>query len=151
MIPRKKILIVDDDKMVLALLTFILERENFELSVAKDGNEGSEAVNTQNPDLIIMDVMLPYKSGFEVISLAKKTHKDIPILVLTTLGRVDLTLRDAEALGVAHVLSKPFNANELLSWIHSLLKRPEEVKITKKSGKTAMAQKHPSTYPATNQ
>ncbi|MEO1012346.1 MAG: response regulator transcription factor [Bacteroidota bacterium] len=151
MIARKKILIVDDDNMIIALLTFILERENFELSIAKDGNEGAEAVKTQNPDLIIMDVMLPYKSGFEVISLAKKTHTDIPILVLTTLGRVDLTLRDAEALGVAHVLSKPFNAHELLSWIHLLLKKPEEFKIARKSGKTAITQKHPSTYTATDQ
>ncbi|MEM9143098.1 MAG: response regulator [Bacteroidota bacterium] len=142
MIQRKKILIVEDNSMVIALLRHILEKENFELQIVNDGNEGILAVGTPNLDLIIMDVMLPYRSGFEVISHAKKVNREVPIIILSSLGRVDNTIRDANNLGVFQVLSKPFSATELLSRIHFLMDQ-KPFKEPKKTG----APKRPHTAP----
>ena len=110
---KKRVLIVEDDEMVIKLLQFILEKEGFELIIARDGNEGADAVKTANPDLILMDIMLPYKSGLEVISLAKKELNEVPIIVLSSLGQVEQTIDAAVRLGVSEVIAKPFMVDDL--------------------------------------
>ncbi|WP_273568608.1 response regulator transcription factor [Maribacter halichondriae] len=120
---KKRILIVEDDEMVITLLKILLEKEGFQLVVARDGNKGAEAVQNIKPDLILMDIMLPYKSGMEVISIAKKKYKEIPIIVLSALGQVEQTIDEAMRIGVADVIAKPFVVDKLLSRIRTLLKK----------------------------
>ena len=114
---KKRILIVEDDEMAITLLQLLLEKEGFELVIARDGNQGTEALKTANPDLILMDIMLPYKSGMEVISIAKKNLKDVPIIVLSYLGKVNQTNEEALRLGVSDVIAKPFVVPKLIAKI----------------------------------
>jgi|TARA_R110002051_G_scaffold88179_3_gene155391 two-component system response regulator VicR len=114
---KKRILIVEDDEMAIKLLQLLLEKEGFELVIARDGNQGTEALKTANPDLILMDIMLPYKSGMEVISIAKKNLKDVPIIVLSYLGKVNQTNEEALRLGVSDVIAKPFVVPKLIAKI----------------------------------
>lgn len=118
---KKKILIVEDDNMVVNIVTYLLEKEGFDILVAKDGNEGAKAIESEKPDLILMDIILPYKSGLEVTSLAKQKSPKTPIIVISSLGLIDETIQEARDLGVAAVFSKPFLPYELVDKIKSIL------------------------------
>ena len=118
---KKRILIVEDDEIVIKLLQFLLEKEGFELVIARNGNQGTEALQTAKPDLILMDIMLPYKSGMEVISIAKKKLKEVPIIVLSSIGKVEQTIDEALLLRVSDVIAKPFAVGNLMEKIKSLL------------------------------
>jgi two-component system response regulator VicR len=83
----KKILIVDDEKNIVDILSFILKKEGYEIITAYDGKEGLEAALTKSPDLVLLDVMLPYMDGFEVCGEIRKKDKLLPIIMLTAPGR----------------------------------------------------------------
>lgn len=118
---QRNILIVEDDGLVVNILKHLLEKEGFKTIIARDGNEGAEAVENSTPDLIIIDLMLPYQSGLEVASLALKKNKNVPIIVVSSLGLIDDTIKAALALGVHSVVSKPFAPAELLHLIIKVL------------------------------
>jgi two-component system response regulator VicR len=118
---QKKILIVEDDEMVIKLLQLLLQKEGFELVIARDGNQGTEALQNTKPDLILMDIMLPYKTGMEVISIAKKKLKHVPIIVLSSIGNVEQTIDEALLLSVSDIMAKPFAADKLIAKIKLLL------------------------------
>lgn len=114
---QKKILIVEDDGLVVNILKHMLEKEGFETIIARDGNEGAAAVENSDPDLIIMDLIIPYQSGLEVASLSLKKNKNVPIIVVSSLGLIDDTIKAALALGVHSVMSKPFAPSKLVNRI----------------------------------
>lgn len=118
---KKRILIVEDDEIVIKLLQFLLEKEGFELVIARNGNQGTRALQTSNLDLILMDIMLPYKSGMEVISIAKKKLMDVPIIILSSVGKVEQTIDEAVLLSVSDVIAKPFVVGQLIGKIKLLL------------------------------
>jgi DNA-binding response OmpR family regulator len=118
----KKILIIEDDRLISSLVQFRLKKDGYETLLVQDGNEGVNAIDSWLPDLIITDVMMPFKSGIEVIHHAKKSQPDTPIIVLSSLGEEEQVVLEAFNLGVADFIPKPFNPNELAIRVKRLLK-----------------------------
>jgi len=118
----KKILIIEDDKLISSLVQFRLKKDGYETHLVCDGNEGILAIDSLNPDLIITDVMMPFRSGIEIIHHAKKTRPDTPIIVLSSLGEEEQVVLEAFNLGVADFIPKPFNPNELAIRVKRVLK-----------------------------
>lgn len=110
----KKILIIEDDKMIKTILQFMLNREGYQTDFAIDGKEGMEKLNTFNPDAVITDVMLPYLSGIEIVSLSKKLNPNRPVFVVSSLGNESVTVEKAIEQGANEILSKPFNPEDIL-------------------------------------
>ncbi|SHO60189.1 response regulator transcription factor [Algoriphagus zhangzhouensis] len=118
----KKILIIEDDLLISSLVQFRLKKDGYETVLVKDGNEGIDAIDHQNPDLIITDVMMPFRSGIEIIHHAKKNHPEVPIIVLSSLGEEEEVVLEAFNLGVVDFIPKPFNPNELAIRVKRVLR-----------------------------
>lgn len=119
---KKKILIVEDEPDIAESLQARLGLEGFDVILAPDGKAGVEKARAEKPNLIIMDVMLPLVNGYEACKLIRqgKETKDIPVLFLTALPRVD----DAEAAfeaGGNDFLNKPFTDDRLLQKVRKFL------------------------------
>jgi two-component system response regulator VicR len=117
----KKILLIEDDLLISSLVEFRLNKEGYETILVKDGNEGIHVINTQNLDLIITDVMLPFKNGIEIIHHARKEKPHTPIIVLSSLGEEEAVVLEAFNLGVSDFIPKPFNPNELAMRVKRIL------------------------------
>jgi two-component system response regulator VicR len=116
-----KILIAEDDTLMRKILKLILQKEGYQVISAKDGSTAIEKILLFNPDLVITDIILPFRSGLEIISLTKENFKNIPIIVVSVLGEEKETVIEAFTLGADDFISKPFNANELLIRVKRLL------------------------------
>lgn len=133
-----KLLVVDDLITNVQLLKVVLKKQGFEVATAGGGQEALEKVKSENPDLILLDVMMPDIDGFEVARILKKDpeHKDIPIIFLTALSTSEDMLRGSAAGGSDYV-PKPFKREVLLARIdyqlrmlnatRALLRRTEEL------------------------
>lgn len=117
----KKILLIEDDALISSLVEFRLKKDGYEMFLAQDGNAGMREIEENEFDLIITDVMIPFKSGLEIIHFAKKMKPDTPIIVLSSLGDEEKTVIEAFHLGVTDFMSKPFNPNELAIRIKRVL------------------------------
>ncbi len=117
----KKILLIEDDMLISSLVEFRLNKEGYETILVKDGNEGIHAINTQKLDLIITDVMIPFKNGIEIIHHARKERPQTPIIVLSSLGEEEAVVLEAFHLGVSDFIPKPFNPNELAIRVKRIL------------------------------
>lgn len=118
----KKILLIEDDLLISSLVQFRLKKDGYETLIVQDGNEGVKAIDSWLPDLIITDVMMPFKSGIEVIQFSKKNYPEIPIIVLSSLGEEEQVVIEAFNLGVEDFVPKPFNPNELAIRVKRVLK-----------------------------
>lgn len=118
----KKILIADDEPNILISLEFLMKREGYAVVLARDGQEALDAVLRERPDLVLLDVMMPLKSGFDVCHevRANETVKDTPIVMLTAKGR-DTDVAKGLALGASAYMTKPFSTRELVQKVQSLL------------------------------
>lgn len=117
----KKIMIIDHDEMTIEILKFILKREGYKISIAKDGINALERISTIMPDLVITNIIVPLKSGLEIISYIKQNFKTIRVVALSALGEEENTVEEAFELGVDDFIAKPFNPNELLLRIKRFL------------------------------
>jgi DNA-binding response OmpR family regulator len=119
---KKKILIADDEPNIVVSLEFVLAREGFEVAVARDGEEALARAATFRPDVILLDVMMPRKSGFEVCEAlrADPALADLIIVMLTAKGR-DTEVARGLAIGADAYVTKPFSNKDLLARIGSLL------------------------------
>ena len=117
-----KILIVDDEKNIVDILTYNLEKEGYEVEAAYDGREGLEAARTCAPDLILLDVMLPYMDGFEVCGEIRKTDRLTPIIMLTAREEERDKVYGLE-LGADDYITKPFSVRELLARVKTNVRR----------------------------
>ncbi|WP_428228822.1 response regulator transcription factor [Flavobacterium sp.] len=117
----KKIMIIDHDDMTIEILKFILKREGYKISIAKDGINAIERIPTIMPDLVITNIIIPLKSGLEIISHIKQNFKNIRVVALSALGEEENTVEEAFELGVDDFIAKPFNPNELLLRIKRFL------------------------------
>jgi len=118
-----RILVVDDEPALVATLTYALERENFEVSVAVDGEAAVEAALSEAFDLVLLDLGLPKLTGTEACRRIR-ARSGVPIIMLTAKdSSVDLVL--GLEVGADDYVTKPFSAVELLSRIHALLRRRE--------------------------
>lgn len=118
----KKILIIEDDLLISSLVQFRLKKDGYETLLVSDGNEGVKAIDSYYPDLIITDVMMPFRSGIEIINHARRTQPDIPIIVLSSLGEEEQVVLEAFNLGVSDFIPKPFNPNELAIRVKRVLR-----------------------------
>lgn len=111
---NNKILIIEDDKIIKNIIEFLLKKEGYQIEFAEDGLIGLEKINSFLPDLIITDIMLPYKSGLEITSYSKANFPDVPVIIISSLGKEDLTVIEAFKLGADDLIAKPFNPIELV-------------------------------------
>ncbi len=118
----KKILIADDEQNIVISLEFLMKREGFEVIVANDGDEAVQRIRSDHPDLVLLDVMMPKKSGFEVCQEVKADPAlaGVRILMLTAKGR-DTEVAKGLALGADAYMTKPFSTKELVEKVRSML------------------------------
>ncbi len=122
----KKILIVDDEINMVTGLKDNLEFEGFETDTAYDGNSGLAKITGNQYDLILLDVMLPGMSGFDICKAARKLGVDTPVILLTAKGEeIDKVL--GLELGADDYITKPFSLRELLARIKAILRRVPEL------------------------
>jgi DNA-binding response OmpR family regulator len=116
------LLIADDEPNILISLEFLMKREGYNVKLARDGQEAVDAIIEHRPHLVLLDVMMPKKSGFEVCQevRAHDQVKDTCILMLTAKGR-DTDVAKGLALGVNAYMTKPFATKELVEKVKSLL------------------------------
>jgi two-component system alkaline phosphatase synthesis response regulator PhoP len=117
-----KILVVDDDAFIRRPLEFILRAEGFEPCIAIDGNACLDAVARERPDLIILDVMMPGRDGFELCKTLKsdRAYSHIPIILLSARGQEHDRERGL-CLGAADYMTKPYSPSELLRRVREIL------------------------------
>lgn len=118
----KKILIADDEQNIVISVEFLLKREGFAVSVAGDGEEALAKVRAERPDLVILDVMMPKRNGFDVCQDIRNDPdlKDTRVLMLTAKGR-DTEMAKGLALGADNYMTKPFSTKDLVAAVKKLL------------------------------
>lgn len=119
---QKKVLIVDDDPNIVVTLEYLMQKEGYQVATAQDGEDGLTQATAFHPDLILLDVVMPKKSGYEVCqalrSEAGQTHTKI--LMLSARSR-DTDIAKGLALGANAYMTKPFSTKDLTARVHSLL------------------------------
>ncbi len=118
----KRVLIVDDEPNIVISVEFLMKREGFAVSVARDGEEALECIRAERPDLVILDVMMPKLNGFEVCETVRADPQlaGIRILMLTAKGR-ETEMRKGISLGADAYIAKPFSTRDLVDRVKSLL------------------------------
>ncbi|MDD4859310.1 MAG: response regulator transcription factor [Dehalococcoidales bacterium] len=118
-----KILVVDDEKRIVEIVKAYLEREGYQVIAAYDGKTGLELARRQSPDLIVLDLMLPGVSGWDVCRILRK-ESEVPIIMLTARDEVTDKIIGLE-MGADDYLTKPFDPKELVSRVRAILRRAE--------------------------
>ncbi|WP_028643870.1 response regulator transcription factor [Nocardioides sp. URHA0020] len=121
-VPRPRVLVVDDDKAVRESLRRSLEFNGYDVSLAADGAEALAGIANTDPDVVVMDVMMPRLDGLEATRALRKAGNDLPILVLTARDAVGDRVEGLDA-GADDYLTKPFALQELLARLRALLRR----------------------------
>jgi two-component system chemotaxis response regulator CheY len=117
-----KILIVDDDKLIVSALSIRLRAEGHQVRSAYDGASAVEEAKFSQPDLIIMDINLPFSSGLKAVRQIREgtSLKDTPVIFLTA-SKVPALRKEAEAMGAAGFLEKPYEAEKVLTLVRTAL------------------------------
>jgi DNA-binding response OmpR family regulator len=119
--PRKRILLVDDDYEIIESVRIALEGAGYDILVARDGNQGLALAERENPDLVILDMMMPKRSGFLVLEKLRRT-RPIPMrIIMVTANEGSRHKAYAETLGVDDYIRKPFAMDRLLDSVSRLL------------------------------
>jgi two-component system response regulator MprA len=121
-VPRPRVLVVDDDKAVRESLRRSLEFNGYDVALASDGAEALAGIAATDPDVVVMDVMMPRLDGLEATKALRKAGNDLPILVLTARDAVGDRVEGLDA-GADDYLTKPFALQELLARLRALLRR----------------------------
>ena len=118
----QKILIVDDEQNIVISLEFLMRREGYEVLVANDGDAALEQIAAHVPDLVLLDIMLPKKNGFEVCQQIRATPQwqGIKVIMLTAKGR-DTEVTKGMALGADAYMTKPFSTKDLVAQVKAML------------------------------
>jgi two-component system alkaline phosphatase synthesis response regulator PhoP len=117
-----KILIADDEPNILISLEYLMKREGYQVLLARDGNEALAVMTRERPDLVLLDVMMTGKTGFDVCQAARSDDalSGVKIVLLTAKGR-DTDIAKGMALGATDYMTKPFSTKELAARVRSLL------------------------------
>jgi DNA-binding response OmpR family regulator len=119
---KKKILAVDDEPNILMSIKFILEMEGYEVHIARDGDEALEVAERVRPDLILLDINMPRKDGYEVCRILRE-RKDLSgtkVIMLTAKGQT-LEKKKGLEVGADDYVTKPFSAEDLLEKIRTMI------------------------------
>src|SRR5262245_7951066 len=117
----KRILLVDDDAEIIESLRLALEAQNYEVLVARDGNQGLALIERETPDLIILDMMMPKRSGFLVLERLKRLGEKKHRIIMITANEGNRHKAYAEMLGVDDYVRKPFPMDRLIQSVARLL------------------------------
>jgi two-component system alkaline phosphatase synthesis response regulator PhoP len=122
----QKILIVDDEPNIVISLEFLMQQSGYEVGIARDGEEALAQVETFRPDLVLLDVMLPLRNGFEVCQKIRENRDwdRIKVLMLSAKGR-DVDASKGLTLGADAYITKPFSTRELIEKVRGLLAHSE--------------------------
>lgn len=120
----KRILIVEDDPHIRLGLVEILKSEGYQVSESRDGAQALGQIRQEQPDLVLLDVMLPGKSGYDVCRELRGANNRVPILMLTAKGQEADKVIGLE-LGADDYVTKPFGVQELIARVHALLRRAQ--------------------------
>ena len=125
----KRILIADDEPSIVAAVEFLLRRGGYEVQVARDGDQTLALVEEFDPDLVLLDVMMPRKSGYEVCTLIRERtdRRYVKIIMLTAKGR-DAEVSKGLSMGADLYITKPFSTRELMARIRELVESDSEAK-----------------------
>jgi DNA-binding response OmpR family regulator len=116
-----KILVAEDEPMLLKTIELKLKKEGYEVVCTSDGREAAAKIEETDPDMVITDIMMPYVSGLEIVSiLRKRTHKRVPIIMLTAMEQEKVVM-EAFELGADDYITKPFSLNELAIRVKKLV------------------------------
>ena len=118
-----RILVIDDDPQVREMLKQFLERAEYEVEVAADGNAGLKLHRTKAADVVITDIVMPEKEGLEIIMEFRRFFSAVPVIAISGGGKIGPHdyLATARAMGAQRTFAKPFNLQELLAAIRKLL------------------------------
>ncbi len=118
---ERRVLLIEDEPNIIEAIRFILSRDGWRVDTHSDGKSAVEAVLERTPDLIILDVMLPNRSGYDILNDLRGASEteDVPVLMLTARGqKKDREL--AERLGASRFMTKPFSNREILDTVREL-------------------------------
>ena len=121
---RQRIVVADDDPIVTKFLSTVFREEGFEVRVAEDGEQALRVVRDSRPDLVILDIVMPYQDGFEVCQQmrAAPLTRQVPVIILSMKEREQDALHAFE-VGADDYVRKPFNALELVARARKLMER----------------------------
>ncbi len=119
--PGKRILLVDDDVEIIESLKVALTAKGYEILIARDGNQGLAMAERENPALVILDMMMPKRSGFLVLEKLRRTQKDPMRVIMITANEGSRHKAYAEMLGVDDYIRKPFAMDRLIESVERLL------------------------------
>jgi DNA-binding response OmpR family regulator len=117
----KRILLVDDDREIVESMRVALEASGYEILVARDGNQGLAMAEREDPDLVILDMMMPKRSGFLVLEKLRRTRRVPMRVIMITANEGSRHKAYAEMLGVDDYLRKPFGMDRLIESVNRLL------------------------------
>ncbi|MDQ3964522.1 MAG: response regulator [Actinomycetota bacterium] len=120
---EKRILVADDDPVILRLIQVNLELEGYQVLTANNGEEAIAAANTETPDLVILDIMMPRLDGYQTCERLKADDatKDIPVVFLSAKAQ-QADIEKGKSYGVEEYLTKPFDPTELLEVVERLVR-----------------------------
>ena len=118
----KQVLIADDEPNIVAALEFLLQRNGYEVHIAHNGDEALTLIEQHKPDLVLLDVMMPLRSGYDVCERVREREdlRHIKIVMLSAKGR-DVEVNMGMSLGADLYITKPFSTRELVAKINDLL------------------------------
>lgn len=118
----KHVLVIEDEPNIIEAISFILSRDGWTVDTHSNGHDAVDVVRAKSPDLVILDVMLPGKSGYDILSELREdgATRDLPVLMLTARGQTkDREL--AERIGASRFMTKPFSNAEVLEALRELV------------------------------
>jgi len=118
----KHVLVIEDEPNIIEAISFILSRDGWRVDTHSNGHDAVDVVNAKTPDLVILDVMLPGKSGYDILTELRDSDltRDLPVLMLTARGQLkDREL--AEKIGASSFMTKPFSNAEVLEVVRQLV------------------------------
>ena len=117
-----KILVVDDDPYILLSLEFLMKKNGFDVTVARNGTEALELLSTHKPDVVLLDIMMPDVDGYEICSRIKssKTVKDIKVVFMSAKTK-EADIQKGLNLGASLYIKKPFSTRDLLKQVKELM------------------------------
>ena len=121
-----RILIVDDDAEIITAIRYALESNGYDVQIARDGNQGLAMAERVQPDLVILDMMMPKRSGFLVLEKLRRTETRPTRVIMITANEGSRHKAYAEMLGVDDYIRKPFAMDRLLEAVQRLIGKPPE-------------------------
>src|SRR4030042_3203545 len=125
---KTKILLIEDDSFLVEMYTTKFELEGFAVVAAEDGKKGLDMIKSENPDIILLDILMPKMDGFVVLDAMKKDKEmaDIPVVLLTNLGQKDDVKKGFEKGAVGYLIKAHFMPSEVVDKIKKILKESKK-------------------------